>query len=245
MTKPKTPAPAEALGGFNGGERLVAARADELAIIERDIASAESRRRELLVGDDDTAYESAEIALERLGRKRHRAFVRLEVARTEHAEAKASEKEARRAALYEAGRAAAIEVERLVEEYEKRAAAVVETLREIAAHAEAIKIADDNRAPYTQWLDSDSLRIGGSVVLPASTQGGGYIWPSDEIVPEAAENSTPAAPRVYQPASQQEKQYGEHVSDDGSRRIVLPVSDWGTPREYVNTESQSRSFDAN
>ncbi len=234
MTKLLNPAPA-AEPSVADAERLVAARADELAIIERDIASAESRRRELLVGDDDAAYESAEIALDRLGRKRHRAFVRLEVARTEYAEAKAREKEDRRKARYDAGLAAAAEVERLVGEYAKRAAAVVETLREIATHAETIRVADENRPPYSSWFDVAGLRIAASVVLPDLVAEDGYIWPQDEPASGAIDKSQPTIVHpVPKSTLQAVRQYGEHALPDGSRKIILPPNEWPPRPDSAN-----------
>ena len=245
MTRLPKPTSAAEAPSVEAVERLVAQREDELAIIEGDIASAEARRREILVGDDDDAsFESAELAIDRLERKRLRAFVRLEQARAELAEAEAGEKEQRRKTRYEAGLAAEKEFERLTEEYAERAAALIETLRKIGQHADAIRVANDNHEHYAQRIDVPGLRISDVVVLPSATGEHHYVWCKGESAPQpqkhpgwvtfegvltpfdetilpayaarAAEKSKPAIMPVAQRTAPQPK-YGERELPDGIR----------------------------
>jgi hypothetical protein len=178
MTKLSKPTPAE-MNAVETAELLVAQRADELAIIEGDIASAEADLPELAGSEDDSAFETASLGIERLRRKELRATKRLEAARAELAEAEAGEKEDRRKARYEAGANAVAEIETLTAKYTEHAGAIVEILREINSRAKVIEVANNNRADYAPWFEAPQLGL--SVRLPIG--GGEYGW----LWPEAAE----------------------------------------------------------
>ncbi len=250
--KPKTLAPAAEPSAVEAAALVASIKAD-IAGLENQIATAESERnaKALELGDD--AFEAHVLEVERKKRSLLRLKAQSQAAEAQHAEAKAREKEEKRRSLYEAGLGAEAEVERLVGVYTKRAAAVVETLREIATHAETIRIADDNRASYAHRLDSYGLRIGGSVVLPAAIDGAGFIWnhgepppPPKPYIPQpvfangrwifsgdeeyaaavAAKSRPSITPVSHQPAPQEAQKYGERTLPDGTRKITLPPNEW-------------------
>jgi hypothetical protein len=259
MTKLPKPTQVEAPSAVEAAELLVATREDELAIIEGDIASAEADLPELAGSEDDAAFESASLGVERLRRKELRATKRLEAARAELATAEARDKQDRKSARYEAGKKAAEEVDRLTAEYGERAAALIETFRKIARHAEVINAANESCSHYAQRLDVRGLRIGERVVLVDASTEYGYLWCKGEPTPPpkypsyvmfegvltlfdetnpahvaalAAEKSKPAIAPVAQRTAPQPK-YGERELPDGSRRFVAPPVEW-PPRQNAN-----------
>ena len=148
--------------------------------------------------------------------------------------------------MYEAGLRAESEVEKLIDEYGRRAAAIVETLREIGKHADAINVASENRPLYSPLFAIRGLLLGGSVVLPSANDEYRYIWSRGEPEPNAAgAEAAPVAPFVPRSQPHAGEKFGGRTLPDGTRVFKMPPSDWGTPREYVNTETRSRDFEAN
>ncbi|QAY95104.1 hypothetical protein CWB41_04650 [Methylovirgula ligni] len=242
MTKLK-PAPA-AEPSVADAERAVSEAALEFADIKARIASAEAALPRLALDPDDSKFEEASLQIDRLKRSKLRAQARLEQAKAALIAANARAKESRRKALYDAGLAAEAEIKKLVDEYGRRAAAVVEVLREIATHADAINVASENRPLYSPLFDVRGLYIGGCVVLPSAHDEHGYIWSRGEPEPEDAETTpTPATPFMPRARPLAGEKLSGRTLPDGTRRITLPPSDWGTPREY--TEVHSHNLEAN
>lgn len=233
-------------------EQLVAERSKELAAIRADIAAAEASLHRLADSDDDDAFETASLAIERMRRGELRATRRLEGANAALTAAKAREAEERRQALFEAGVKAAAEVERLADEYGRRATAVAETLLEIAKYAETIRVADDNRPDDALWLsDLYALRIHESVVLPAAPRGSDDIWCRGPVEPRKpivgnilvdgiyqqfdasnpghlaalTEKPAPSIVNAHQPSRQSTHKH-EKILTDGSRKVSLPPVEW-------------------
>lgn len=243
MTK-QTSVPA--LPSAEDAAALVAARESELAAIRADTATAEAAMPALALDPDDSAFESASLEIERMRRGEMRAVARLESAQADLLEAKAREQQDRRQTLHEAGKAAAAEVERLAVEYGRRATAVAETLREIHKHAETIRIADDNRPTGAPWFDVYGLRIKESVVLPAATKDGDYVWCRGEPAPRPpkspgyvtvdgimvqfdASNSAHVAARAAEkptPVRTHHQPVGPQVLGNGPRKFTMPACEW-------------------
>ncbi len=155
MTKLKN-TPAEALS-VDEAERALAERTAELAAVRGDIAAAQAALPALALDPDDAKFETKSLEIDRLKRAQLRASARLDQARTALTDAKAREKEQRRKARYEAGAKALAEIETLAGKYSEHAVAIVEILREIDRRAEAIEVANNNRADYAPWLEVPQL----------------------------------------------------------------------------------------
>ncbi len=242
--KPKTPASAPE-PGVDEAERSVALRNDELNAIRAEIAAAEAALPKLAQSDDDTAFESASLQIDRLKRAELRAAARLEQAREALTEAKASEEQGRRRALFEAGKKAAAEAERLAGEYAEHAGAIVEVLKAIDKLREPIEAANDALPEGGDRIDADhALRINRSVKLPAATSDGAELWYVDyygfsplnprpailrfsnavEALPSAQTPRAPAPQPVPQSA-QLPNNFGE-LRPDGVRTYRLPKCEW-------------------
>src|SRR5665213_1416297 len=95
----------------------VAQRTTELEAIRAEIAAAGAALPALAQSDDDAAFESASLNIERLRRAELRAVKRLEGAREAFVAARAAEEQEQRRTMHEAGVRAAAEAEKLAGEY--------------------------------------------------------------------------------------------------------------------------------
>ena len=114
---------------------------------------------DLASDDDDSAFESASLALERLKRSEARATTRLEQAREALDEAEAAAEQDRRRALYNTGTKAAVEAEKLVGVYAKHAAAIADTLRAIDKLREPIEAANKSLPEGEREIEGHAFRI--------------------------------------------------------------------------------------
>jgi hypothetical protein len=174
MTKLKaTPA---ALTAVEQAELLIAQREDELAIIEGDLAAAEAALSDLAAQEDDDAYETKSIEIERLRRSEVRVIRRLGTAREAFFEAERDEEQNRRRSTFAEGKKAASEADRLVQVYAEHARAIAETLRAIEKLREPVETANRDAPPGEREIDTHALSIHLSVELPASTPDGERFW---------------------------------------------------------------------
>jgi hypothetical protein len=260
--KTKTPTAPAATPSVEESAALVETIKADIAATKTQIETAESERDAKALTLSDAAFEAHVLETERKKRSLLRLQKQLEVAQAQHTEAKERDKEQRRAALYEAALAAEKAVESLAEEYAKRAAAVVETLRKIDDHAEVIRIGNANLEHYTLRIEPRGILLGANVVLPHPTAAYEYIWSHGEPAPRppkepervwvgniltyydasnpdhvaarTAEQSKPAiTPVARRPAPQESSKFGERILEDGSRRITLPPNEW-PPRAESN-----------
>jgi hypothetical protein len=232
--------PAPALPSVADARALVAKHNDELISIRAEIASRETGLIALALDDDDSKFEESTLAIERLRRSELRADKRLIAVEVQLAEAQAREKEARRAALYLAGEKAVSEIETLASKYTEHAGAIVEILREINRRAEVIEIANNNRADYAPWFEAPQLAL--SVRLPIGGGEYGWLWPEAQ---NAEQETVTPTPFVHLAQPLLSETFGERFAKDGTRVFKMPPSDWGMPREFINTKSQSPAFEAN
>ncbi|MEJ0051576.1 MAG: hypothetical protein WDN02_10275 [Methylovirgula sp.] len=162
-------------------EHAVTERTAELRKIKADIAAAEAALPALALDPDDAKFEAKSLEIDRLKRAGLRASARLEPARTALTEAKASAEQTRRQALFDAGVAAAAEVERLVAEYEKRAKAVADIFFAIDSQRAAIEAANDHlpEGEYRINAANYAFEIGTIAKLPAAAEGSEAPWAID------------------------------------------------------------------
>lgn len=161
MTKAK-PASTN-VSSIDDHEHAVAQRADELAAIRHEIATAEAELPKIAESDDDEKFEEASLSIERLKRAELRASKRLEAAREAYAEAKVREEQDRRQALYAAAQSACKEAEQLVKgEYRTHAAALAEVLSRLEELYAIINAANADmpagKCPRDDMIDLDSFR---------------------------------------------------------------------------------------
>jgi hypothetical protein len=197
MTKPKTTTPAEA-PSVHDAERQVAQRNDELVSIRTEIATREASLVALALVENDTAFEEASLAVDRLRRHVFGATTRLEAARETLTLAKAREEHCRRHGIYEAGRKAAAEAERLAGIYAEHANAIAETLVAIDRLREPIAAANADLPDDEREIDAHALEIHKRVELPAAGESGEPFWYREDHIGYSPLNPRPV-PEAYIP----------------------------------------------
>lgn len=232
--KPKTQpasAPAEAPVTTEEAARLVKQREGELTGIKTDIIAAEASLPELAAQDDDDVFESASLAIERLKRAELRATKRLEQARTTLAEAEAREEQSRRRALFEEGRKAAAEADRLVSKYGEHAAAVADVFRAIDKLRASVEAANESLPQDERAIDTHAFEIYRRVELPATTKAGEAFWYRPDYYGYTPLNPHPQVQIVPQPVFangrwvfNEDDDYAAAKAAEESRPWIAPVT---------------------
>jgi hypothetical protein len=228
----KATTPAPALMSSADAERVVEERTTELAAVKADIARRQSSLAELANDEDDSKFESASLAIERLFRAKVRAEKRLEAAQEVFTEAKAREEQARRRVLFEAGTKAAAEADNLVSEYAKHAEQIADIFGKIDKLREPIEVANAALPDGEQMIDADhAIAIHLWTELPAAVRGREHVWWRGPL------NATPEpvfVPRIVtaEPDLPQQKRAGPQlIGDNGARKYVMPPSEWRSPAQ--------------